>query len=163
MGKILKCRVEGCNTEFEDYNQGRICKVCRRINYNAYLKRKKLEKEALGISDEHRQPYPFNPQQTMQRFTKVRKELRACKKRKDWQSYLKTKLDSLFQHKELMTWIFERDGESLDKLIIGDEEIYIEPKSLGRPPSDIKTKRVSNASVWENIENEILNISNKKR
>ena len=162
MSKLLKCRVEGCNAEFEDYNQGRICKVCRRINYNAYLKRKKLEKEVLGISDEHRQPYPFNPQQTMQRFTKVRKELRACKKRKDWQSYLKTKLDSLFQHTELMTWIFERNGDSLDKLIV-DEEIDSTPKVLGRPPNDIYKRRTSNAEAWEKIENEMNNVSNKKR
>lgn len=163
MSKLLKCRVEGCNAEFEDYNQGRICKVCRRINYNAYLKKKKLEKEALGLADEHRQPYPYTPKEAMNRFTTIRKELRACGSRKNWKDYLKNKLDELFEHKELMTWIFQRHGESLDKLIIGDEEVVdTKPKTLGRPTNDISKRTISNADAWQKIENDIDKLSTKK-
>ena len=162
MSNLKKCRVEGCGVEFEDYKQGNICKSCRRINYQAYQERKRLNR--VPNTDDFRQPYPYTEKETFKRFSRVKKELKGCKERSDWQEYLTNKLNELFEDKPLLRWIFERVDKTLDKLIIGEDEVVVsdKPKQLGRPPIDIRSNHISNADAWKKIENEIDKASTKK-
>jgi hypothetical protein len=90
--------------------------------------------------------------------------LKGCKERSDWQIYLTNKLDELFEDKPLLRWIFERVDKTLDKLIIGENEVVVsdKPKQLGRPPIDIRSNHISNADAWERIEREIDKASTRK-
>ena len=164
MSKLKKCRVISCGVEFEDYKQGNICRVCRKINYQAYQERKKLNK--VPNTNDFRQPYPYAPTERGRRFRLVKKQLSLFNNRDDWKRYLTDKLDELFEDKPLMVWIFSRRKASLDKLIIDDEDetevLSTEPKRLGRPPIDINNDRISNADVWQQIENEIDKASTRK-
>ena len=164
MSKLKKCRVISCGVEFEDYKQGNICRVCRRINYQAYQERKKLNK--VPNTNDFRQPYPYAPTERGRRFRLVKKQLSLFNNRDDWKRYLTDKLDQLFEDKPLMVWIFSRRKASLDKLLIDDEDetevLSTEPKRLGRPPIDINNDRISNADVWQQIENEIDKASTRK-
>ena len=164
MSKLKKCRVISCGVEFEDYKQGNICRVCRKINYQAYQERKKLNK--VPNTNDFRQPYPYAPTERGRRFRLVKKQLSLFNNRDDWKRYLTDKLDELFEDKPLMVWIFSRRKASLDKLLIDDEDetevLSTEPKRLGRPPIDINNDRISNADVWQRIENEIDKASTRK-
>ena len=164
MSKLKKCRVISCGVEFEDYKQGNICRACRKINYQAYQERKKLNK--VPNTNDFRQPYPYAPTERGRRFRLVKKQLSLFNNRDDWKRYLTDKLDELFEDKPLMVWIFSRRKASLDKLIIDDEDetevLSTEPKRLGRPPIDINNDRISNADVWQRIENEIDKASTRK-
>ena len=164
MSNLKKCRVISCGVQFEDYKQGNICKVCRKINYQAYQERKKLNK--VPNTNDFRQPYPYAPTERGRRFRLVKKQLSLFNNRDDWKRYLTDKLDELFEDKPLMVWIFSRRKASLDKLLIDDEDetevLSTEPKRLGRPPIDINNDRISNADVWQQIENEIDKASTRK-
>jgi hypothetical protein len=164
MSNLKKCRVEGCGVEFQDYKQGNICKVCRKINYKAYQERKKLNR--VPNTDDFRQPYPYTASETNKRFRVVKKQLSLFKNRDDWKRYLSDKLDELFEDKPLMIWIFSRKKPSLDKLVLDEEDerevVSDEPKRLGRPPIDISSNHISNADAWQRIENEIDKASTRK-
>jgi hypothetical protein len=163
MSNLKKCRVISCGIQFEDYKQGNICRVCRKINYQAYQERKRLNK--VPNTNDHRQPYPYAPTERSRRFRIVKKQLSLFNNRDDWKRYLTDKLDELFEDKPLIVWIFSRRQFSLDKLMVDEEgEVVIptEPKRVGRPPLDINGTKISNADAWQQIENEIDKASTRK-
>lgn len=99
-----------CKSEFKlkpTNKSSNICIPCRR-EYQKKYENKKSKVELEGKKD----PYPFEDSEKRARFKQIQKDLLAIVDRKEWQEYMKDKLDTL--DPLILKWIVDRrDQESL--------------------------------------------------
>jgi hypothetical protein len=99
-----------CATEFKlkpTDKSSNICIPCRR-EYQKKYENKKSKVQLEGKKD----PYPMSDDHKKRKFKIIQRELSAIDDRKEWQEYMKDKLDNL--DPKILIWIYDRrDQESL--------------------------------------------------
>jgi hypothetical protein len=107
---ILDRKCIKCSTEFklkETDKSSNICIPCKREYQKRY--ENKTSKVKLEGKKEN---YPMNDDHKKRKFKIIQRELAAISDRKEWQEYMKDKLDNL--DPKILTWIYDRrDQESL--------------------------------------------------
>jgi hypothetical protein len=107
---ILDRKCIKCQTEFQlkpTDKSSNICIPCKR----EYQKRYENKKSKV-ILEGKKENYPMNDDHKKRKFKIIQRELAAISDRKEWQEYMKDKLDNL--DPKILTWIYDRrDQESL--------------------------------------------------
>jgi hypothetical protein len=107
---ILDRKCIKCSTEFKlkpTDKASNICIPCKREYQKKYEnKHSKVSKEG------KKENYPMNDDHKKRKFKIIQRELAAIDDRKQWQEYLKDKLDNL--DPKILKWVYDRrDQESL--------------------------------------------------
>ena len=105
-----------CGTEFklrETEKASNICTPCKTAYQRAYARRKV---EETPEEDRYKDLYPYDANEKLIRFRKLKKELESINNRDEWRALLKKRLDNLEENEpDLLVWIFDRrDQETKD-------------------------------------------------
>ena len=107
---ILDRKCIKCQTEFQlkpTDKSSNICIPCKREYQKKYE-----NKTSKVVLEGKKENYPMNDDHKKRKFKIIQRELAAINDRKEWQEYMKDKLDNL--DPKILTWIYDRrDQESL--------------------------------------------------
>jgi len=106
-----------CSTEFvlkETQKVSNICTKCKGTYQREYARRKVKE----SPEDQYKDTYPYDANEKMKRFRRIKNELSRMRNREEWQEFFKDKLIDLEQNEpDVLIWIYDRRDEQSRKEI----------------------------------------------
>jgi PHP family Zn ribbon phosphoesterase len=129
-----------CGTDFKlkaTEKSSNICSKCKTAYQRAYARRKVAETPE---EERYKDLYPYNANEKMVRFRKIRNQLDKMKDREEWKQFFKQKLIDMEKNEaDLLIWIYDRR----------DQETKEDKVTLPRSKSEYEdTRTIQQNKSW---------------